>query len=106
MQTIKSNTHLRQHAPRLLVRLSQILFRKLWLPRGLYEAIPYVYLAFGAVALGSAVFGSGWTWILPYVVLLGLICLHAGLALLTLRFRFRRRKRRVANWPSGTHDGG
>ena len=92
MQTTQANTGTRQHAPTILGQLRRLLLRKLWLPRGVYECIPYVYLLCGAVALGSAVFSSGWTWILPYIVLLGLACLHAGLALLTLRYRFRRRK--------------
>ena len=98
MQTTQPNTNTRQHAPGIFSGLRRLLLRKLWLPRGVYESIPYVYLTCGAAALASAVFGSGWTWILPYVVLLGLACLHAGLALLTLRYRFRRRRRTVANW--------
>jgi hypothetical protein len=75
-------------------RLRQCLLRKLWLPRGLYESIPYLYLLAGIFALASALFSQSWTWILPYVVLLGLICLHAGLGILALRYRFRREQRR------------
>ena len=71
-------------------KLRRVLLRKLWLPRGLYEALPYLYTLAGVGALGAALYLPGWTWILPYLVLLGLICLHAGVALITLRLRFRR----------------
>ena len=74
-------------------RIRRLLFRKLWLPRVVYEALPYLYIGLGAVALASALFSPDWTWVVPYVVLLGLICLHAGLAIAALRYRFRRRPR-------------
>ena len=68
-----------------------LLLKRLWLPRILYEALPYIYMLCGIVALGSAVYSPDWTWILPWAILVGLICLHAGIALATLRFRFRQR---------------
>ena len=74
----------------LALRLSRILCQKLWLPRALYEALPYLYVVGGLAALLSAMYLPGWTWILPYLLLLGAISLHAGLAVLTLRWRFRR----------------
>ena len=74
-------------------QIRRLLLRKLWLPRIVYEALPYLYIALGVVALTSALFSPDWTWVLPYVVLLGLICLHAGLAIAALRYRFRRRPR-------------
>ncbi|UCG73500.1 MAG: hypothetical protein JSV45_03770 [Chromatiales bacterium] len=74
----------------LTARISRVLFRKLWLPKALYEAAPYCYVVGGTGALLSAIYLPGWTWILPYLVLLGAVCLHAGLAVLTLRWRSRR----------------
>ena len=74
-------------------RIRRLLLRKLWLPRVVYEALPYLYIGLGAVALTSALFSPDWTWVVPYIVLLGLICLHAGLAIAALRYRFRRRPR-------------
>jgi hypothetical protein len=68
------------------------LLRKLWLPRVLYEALPYLYILFGIGALGAALYSPDWTWIIPYVALIGLGCLHAGLAIVALRYRFRRRQ--------------
>ena len=105
MQTTQANSGTTQHAPTVLSQLRRLLFRKLWLPRGVYECIPYVYLLCGAVALASALFSSGWTWILPYVLLLGFACLHAGLALLTLRYRFRRRKPQAGGQLESTRAG-
>lgn len=74
-------------------RIRSILLRRLWLPRFVYEALPYVYIACGLFALASAIFTPDWTWILPWAILVGLICLHAGLALAALRFRIRRDRR-------------
>lgn len=74
-------------------RLRALLFRRLWLPKIVYDALPYLYIVLGLVALGSAMFTPGWTWILPWAILIGLICLHAGLALATLRYRVRHGKR-------------
>lgn len=72
-------------------RLRGLLLRKLWLPRFLYEALPYIYISCGLAALLAAAFAPDWTWILPYVILVGLVCLHAGLAIATMRLRFRKR---------------
>ncbi len=79
---------------RLLANLRRIFLRKLWLPRAVYELIPYAYAGLGLVALGSALYVPTWAWILPYLLLIGLTCLHAGAAILALRLRFRRRERR------------
>jgi hypothetical protein len=75
-------------------RLRSILLRRVWLPKLVYEALPYMYIACGLAALTAAVYVPDWTWILPWAVLVGLLCLHAGLALATLRYRLRRRGRR------------
>jgi len=77
----------------IVSRMRKILWRRLWLPRFIYEALPYLYIACGAAALASAIHTPDWTWILPWAILVGLICLHAGLALATLRYRVRNRER-------------
>ena len=74
-------------------RIRRILLQRLWLPKFVYEALPYLYIACGIVALGSAIHTRDWTWILPWAVLVGLICLHAGLALAALRYRIRQGRR-------------
>jgi len=90
MHTPIATTQTAKPGTGLLAVLRRIFLRKLWLPRALYEALPYIYVLSGTVALVAALYLPGWTWILPYIILLGLVCLHIGLGLLTLRFRFRR----------------
>jgi len=72
-------------------KVLKLLFRKLWLPRAIYEALPYLYILAGISTLISGIYLPDGTWILPYVVLLGLVCLHAGLAIATLRYRYSHR---------------
>jgi len=74
-------------------RIRRILFKNLWLPRIIYESLPYVYVLMGLFALLSGMYLPDGTWIVPYVVLLGLFCLHAGLGVATLRYRHARRRR-------------
>lgn len=73
-------------------RIRGVLLRKLWLPRVVYELLPYMYMLLGVGALISAVLTPDWTWVIPYIALVGLICLHAGLGIVALRYRFRRRR--------------
>ena len=87
---IRAPQHLRRNNASRLIR--NLLLRKLWLPRIVYETLPFLYLFLGLTALASAMHLQDWTWILPYAILLSLICLHAGLALITLRYRYRYRK--------------
>ena len=87
----------------IVSRVRKILLRRLWLPRFIYEALPYLYIACGLAALGSAIHTPDWTWILPWAILVGLICLHAALALATLRYRIRKGKRENAQ-TSDPHD--
>jgi len=72
-----------------LTRLRRILLRPVWLPQFVYEILPYLYIGCGLLALLSAIYTPDWTWILPWAILVGLLCLHAGLALLSLRARLR-----------------
>ena len=74
---------------RLFVQFGRLMLKRLWLPRVLYEALPYIYMLCGIGALSSTLYTSDWTWILPWAILVGLICLHAGIALATLRYQFR-----------------
>ena len=64
--------------------------RKVWLPKVLYEAIPYFYFFSGIVAFLATVYVSSWFWVLPHYVLFSVACLHLGVAI----FRRRRRARR------------
>lgn len=74
----------------MLSRIRKILLRRLWLPKIVYESLPYLYILCGMAALASALYTPDWTWILPWAVLIGLICLHTGLGVVALRYRIRR----------------
>ncbi len=69
--------------------------RKIWLPKGLYDALPYFYLASGLAALFATVYISSWLWLLPHYLLFSAACLHLGI--LILRRRRAPRKRRESS---------
>lgn len=85
---ISASAHRRQ--TNFLRQMRNVLLQKLWLPKIIYEALPYFYLVMGLVALASAVYMPGWAWLLPYAMLFGLACLHVSIALIALRYNFRR----------------
>lgn len=74
-----------------------LLFWRIWLPRWLYAALPYLYLLLGTLALASGLFLPEPGWALPYLLLIGLAGLHAGLSLLAVRRRWQRRRRQWDN---------
>ena len=82
----------------------QILNRKIWLPRTIYTALPFVYIGLGLYAMTSALFMTHWSWIVPYFMIIGVVCLHAGLLIATMRWRnsslkshSRQRRRQVSS---------
>lgn len=77
--------------------LASLLFWRIWLPRWLYAALPYLYLLVGTLALASGLFLPEPGWAVPYLVLIGLAGVHGGLALLALRRRWQRRRRQWDN---------
>lgn len=62
--------------------------RKIWLPKFLYDCLPYFYLASGVAALLTTLYISNWYWIVPHYLLFAIACLHFSI----LVFRRRRRK--------------
>jgi len=72
-------------------RLKQLLLKKIWIPRGLYEALPVIYICSGLVALAAALFLPGQTWIVPWAIVFGFAVLHLGLGIAALRHKFRRK---------------
>lgn len=71
--------------------LRRILHRRLWLPRTLYAAIPWIYLGAGAGSLLGGLFLPETAWIVPYLILLGLVLSHAAASVASMRHRFRKR---------------
>jgi Flp pilus assembly protein TadB len=67
----------------------KLMSRKIWLPKLLYNALPYFYFVSGVTALLATIYISNWYWILPHYLLFAAACLHMGL----LVYRRRRRRR-------------
>ena len=64
-----------------------LLQRKIWLPKLVYDCLPYFYLTAGFAAFFATLYISEWFWILPHYLLFSAACLHLGFAI-----RARRRK--------------
>lgn len=66
---------------------SSVLSRKMWLPKLLYDALPYFYLASGFLAFFATLYISAWFWVLPHYLLFSVACVHLGVLV------YRRRRR-------------
>ena len=67
-------------------RAGNLMTRKIWLPRLLYDLLPYFYLTAGFAAFFATLYISDWFWILPHYLLFSAACLHLAYAV------YRRRK--------------
>jgi hypothetical protein len=59
--------------------------RKIWLPKAIYDALPWFYLASGIVAFLTTLYISEWFWVLPHYVLFSAACIHFGAVVLCRR---------------------
>ncbi len=73
--------------------------RRVWLPGWLYEALPYIYMVGGGIALTTTIFVHNWTWMLPHLLLLGCFLFHIGAGIL----RMRQTRRRGSNLPRASY---
>ena len=71
----------------------KVITRKLWLPKLLYDALPYFYLGAGVAAFLATLYISEWFWVLPHYLLFSAACIHLGV----LVIRRRRRPRASVN---------
>lgn len=71
--------------------------RKIWLPKAIYDALPYFYLVAGIAAFLATLYISNWLWVLPHYLLFSAACLHLGV--LVLRRRRRQRERQESADP-------
>ena len=69
--------------------------RKVWLPKGVYDALPYFYLVSGVAAFLATVYISSWLWLLPHYLLFSAACIHLGVLILRRR-RSRPSRQEVA----------
>ena len=80
--SLTDTQQLRQESDRLLLR-------RIWLPKGIYDALPYFYIVAGVLALFTTFYINSWFWVLPHYVLFAVGCMHLGIVI----FRRRHRKR-------------
>lgn len=66
-----------------------LISRKIWLPKMLYDVLPYFYLTAGFAALFATLYISDWFWVLPHYLLFSGACVHLGIMV----YRRRHRKR-------------
>ena len=55
-----------------------LLQKKIWLPKLIYDGLPYFYLTAGFAAFFATLYITEWFWILPHYLLLSAACLHLG----------------------------
>lgn len=55
-----------------------LITRKIWLPKVLYDLLPYFYLTSGFAAFFATLYISNWFWVLPHYLLFSAGCLHLG----------------------------
>jgi hypothetical protein len=68
-------------APELISnRAKKLALRKIWLPKLLYDSLPYFYLTAGFAAFFATIYISDWFWILPHYLLFSGACIHLGIA--------------------------
>lgn len=68
----------------------KVVAQKIWLPKFLYNALPFFYLGSGVLAFLATLYVSAWFWVLPHYLLFSAACLHLGLVILRRRLRGRR----------------
>ena len=61
--------------------------QKIWLPKLLYDCLPYFYLVSGIVAFLATLYISDWFWVLPHYLLFSAACLHLGFVVYRRRHR-------------------
>ena len=54
--------------------------KKIWLPKLLYDVLPYFYLTSGFAAFFATLYISEWFWVLPHYLMFSAACIHLGFA--------------------------
>ena len=52
--------------------------KKIWIPKLIYDLLPYFYLASGFAAFFATLYISEWFWVLPHYLLFSAACVHLG----------------------------
>jgi hypothetical protein len=65
----------------------RLISKKIWLPKLIYDALPYFYILSGFLAFLATLYISEWFWVLPHYILFSAACIHLGIIV------YRRRRR-------------
>jgi hypothetical protein len=65
----------------------RLISKKIWLPKLIYDALPYFYILSGFLAFLATLYISDWFWVLPHYILFSAACIHLGIIV------YRRRRR-------------
>lgn len=71
---------------------TSLISRKIWLPKLLYDSLPFFYLAAGLAAFFATLYISDWFWVLPHYLLFSIVCIHLGVIVYRRRHRSPRLK--------------
>ena len=53
-----------------------LLRKRIWLPKLVYDSLPYFYLTAGFAAFFATLYISEWFWVLPHYLLFSAACMH------------------------------
>ena len=70
-------------------RIQRFLLQKIWLPRAIYAALPFLYLSLGTYALWVGFILGRWNELTPYLLLFGAGFVQFGIYVLVRRWRRR-----------------
>ena len=68
-------------------KAGSMLTRKIWLPKILYDALPYFYLTAGFTAFFATLYISDWFWVVPHYLLFSAAISHLALVVIGKRRR-------------------
>ena len=57
-----------------------LLRKRIWLPKLVYDCLPYFYLTAGFSAFFATLYISEWFWVLPHYLLFSAACMHLAIA--------------------------
>lgn len=73
----------------LASNVGQLAGRKVWLPKIVYDALPYYYLTAGFAAFFATLYISDWFWVVPHYLLFSCACLHLAFKVSNMRRQHR-----------------
>ncbi len=65
--------------------IGRFLQQKIWLPKIVYDLVPYFYLTNGFGALWATVHVNDWFWFLPVCIIAAIACFHLAHYVFSLR---------------------